>query len=416
MKGYIQLGFVLLLLVGCGQPPTVSEVTVSAAADSLDAPTATPMPTGVTVLADGAVKAVRPLLSLGFETGGKLLAVHVQPGDVVQVGDLIATLDDAALRESIANSGLQVAQAENGLAQAQAELDRLRAWQPDEQAVALAEANLTAAQTALANAQTSDAAAGNSLTAARVSVEQAERALADAQRAYTTAYDPGREWELNDPWRADFLKAEREGATRSVAFAEEQLQVARANYALAAAGLNNDTAVSAQANVLNAQQALEQAQRGPKAEEIEAAQLRLQQAEIGVEQSLLTLQQAESALSKAQLLAPWTGAVLTVDAAPGALVGGGSPIVTLLDITELEFHTTNLSERDLAQIEPGQRVAITLKAYANDPIEGVVARIGLQAEGAVGDAATFPVVVTLDATDLDIRPGMTGRVEIRPED
>jgi multidrug efflux pump subunit AcrA (membrane-fusion protein) len=413
-KRYVQLISVLCILVGCGQPPPAEEATApTAVTDEENAPTATPLPTGVTILADGVMKAARPLLPLGFETGGKLLTVQVQPGDAVAAGDLIATLDDAALREAIANAELQVAQADNGLAQAQAELDKLTNWQPDALAVALAQANLTAAETALANAQTSDAAAGNSLTSASVSVEQAERALVDAQEAYTTAFDPGREWELNDPWRADALKAEREGATRSVEFAQEQLTVARANYALAAAGLNNDTAVSAEANLLNAQQALDQAQRGPKAEEITAAELRYQQAEIGLEQSQLSLMQAENALDKTQLIAPWAGTVLAVDAAPGAFVGGGSPIVTLLDTTQLEFHTTNLSERDLAQLEPGQVVLVTLKAYPNDPIEGAVTRIGLQAEGAVGDAATFPVVIVLDTAVLDIRPGMTGRAEIR---
>jgi hypothetical protein len=32
------------------------------------------------------------------------------------------------------------------------------------------------------------------------------------------------------------------------------------------------------------------------------------------------------------------------------------------------------------------------------------------------DAATFPVMLSLGQTDLDIRPGMTGRVEIIFED
>ena len=108
--------------------------------------------------------------------------------------------------------------------------------------------------------------------------------------------------------------------------------------------------------------------------------------------------------------------VTSVEAAPGALVGGGSPIVTLLETTHLEFHTTNLSECDLAQIFPGQTAVVTLKAYPDDPIEAAVGRIGLQAGAAVGDAVTFPVVRILIETDLDIRPGMTGRAEIRSKE
>jgi hypothetical protein len=41
-----------------------------------------------------------------------------------------------------------------------------------------------------------------------------------------------------------------------------------------------------------------------------------------------------------------------------------------------------------------------------------VLRVGPQAAGLVGDAATFPVIVQLAEVDLDLRPGMTGRAEI----
>jgi multidrug resistance efflux pump len=103
--------------------------------------------------------------------------------------------------------------------------------------------------------------------------------------------------------------------------------------------------------------------------------------------------------------------VLSIEVAVGALVASGTPIVTLLDTRQLEFHTTNLSERDLAQIQPGQRVIVTLKAFPDDPIEGTVERISPQAEGEVGDAAAFPLIINLGETDLDLRSGMTGRAE-----
>jgi multidrug resistance efflux pump len=144
-----------------------------------------------------------------------------------------------------------------------------------------------------------------------------------------------------------------------------------------------------------------------------AAGLRVQQAELSLEQSLLNQRQAENALARAQLVAPGSGTVLSADVAVGAMIGAGTPIVTLLDTASLEFQTINLSERDLAQIVRGQSAVVTLKAYPDHPIDAVVARIGLQAAGPVGDAATFPVMLVPSETDLTIRPGMTGRVEIR---
>ena len=418
--------FVLLAAVACVEArpvegggvitdSTETSETSNATQSESSPPATRPSQSGVTILADGSVVAVKPALAVSFTASGRLLELAVQPGDVVDVGDLIATLDDEALVDAVTNAAFQVSQSEVNLAQAQLELDRLQNWEPDETAVALAEANLAAAQAGLENAQISDAAAGNSVTSANVSVAQAERQLADAQEAYNTAFDPGREWELGDPFRKQLLENEREAAERNLQAAEENLRVARANYSLAAAGINNDSALNAQASVVSAQQALEQAQKPPTAEQIEAAQLSVSQAELSLQQSQLSLTQAQSALEDAQLTAPTAGTVLSVDVAEGAMVGAGSPIITLLDTTQLEFHTNNLSERDLGRVEPGQSVQVTLKAFPNEVIEGSVVRIGTQASGMVGDAAVFPVIISISSDELDIRPGMTGRAEIAGE-
>jgi HlyD family secretion protein len=411
--------FGLLSVAACGEAPSVATTATAVpneANESEAEPTASrPTQSGVTILADGSVVAVQPVLAVSFTATGRLLELAVQPGDTVAAGDLIATLDDEALVDAVTNAEFQVAQAELNLTQAEAELNRLLEWESDETAVALAEANLAAAQAALENAQVSDAVAGNSVTSANVSVAQAERQLADAQDAHNTAFDPGREWELGDPFRGQLLENEREAAVRNLQFAEENLRVARANYSLAAAGINNDTALNAEASVVSAQQALEQAQKPPTAEQIETAQLNVSQTELSLQQSQLSFEQAQETLQDAQLVAPTAGTVLSVEVAEGAMVSAGAPIITLLDTSRLEFHTSNLSERDLARVEPGQLVRVTLKAYPNDVIEGSVVRIGTQATGMVGDAAVFPVIIAISSAELDIRPGMTGRAEIAGE-
>ena len=440
-KQLILLLLSVFLLIGCdsAQLEGIAETATAVAGGTDGDETPTPRPTlppqtGTTVLADGQLVAVNPVLALGFNSNGRLLELHVQPGDMVAEGVPIATLDDANLREAVTNAELQVAQSQISLNQTQLTLDDLANWEPDETAVALAEANLAAAEANLENAQVADASSGNSLTSARINLEQAERNLADAQKAYETAFDPGRDWELNmrDPSclpgqddnyvpctgvpLRDKMEAERDSTTRGLQFAQENLEVARAQYNLAAAGLNNDTAVSAQAGVVSAQQSLELATTGPKEKDITAARLSVEQAELSLQQSQIALEQAQDALAEAQLTAPWDGTVLTVDVSAGAFVGAGTPIITLLDTANLQFHTSNLSERDLAQIEPGNPVEITLKTYATQPIQGRVARIAPQAGGVVGDAAVFTVMIDLTETAvLDLRPGMTGRAEITNE-
>lgn len=427
----------LFLLAGCNQGPARSTVSGDPDPGQEDmtesAEPATPRATrtsgGTTIVADGQLVAVNPVLPLSFQTGGRLLAINVKAWDQVSSGDLIAILEDGFLREAVTDAELALAQAENGLAQARLTLDDLTTWEPDDLAVSLAEANLAAAEADYENALSQDAVAGNSLTSARVNLEQAERALADAQEAYDIAWQEARDWELNYDkpiclpgqggpvpctgitWK-ERLENERDATTRSLQQMEDNLTVARANFRLSQAGLSDNSALAAEAAVVSARQALNQAQTGPKENEIAAAQLQVEQAEISLQQAEFNLEQARLALENAKLFAPWSGIVLSVDAAPGAIVAGGTPIITMLDSRALQFHTSNLSERDLAYIEPGQQTEITLKTYPNQPIAGEVSYIMPQASGQVGDASTFTVVVDIDQADLELKAGMTGRVEI----
>ena len=434
-KRFILLFAILILLAGCTREPEPSDSAETEAEGEAGATPATPLPTkpapsGTTILADGQLAAVNPQLPLGFSANGRLLDVHVKAGDQVSEGDLIATLDDEAMNESVTSAELGVTQAENSLAQAQLSLDELLEWEPDEIAISLAEANLAAAEAAHENALTQDAASGNSLTAARISVDQATRNLADTQKAYDQAWQEARDWELNirkpsclpgqggpvpctgQPMH-EKLENERDATARALPRAQEGLDVARANYSLALAGLNDDSALNAEAAVVNAQQALHQTQKGPKEAEIAAARLDVVQSELSLEQAEMNLSQTRQALDDARLRAPWGGTVLSVDAAVGSIVGAGAPIITLLDTGNLQFHTSNLSERDLGQIEAGQTAQITLKAYPAETIDGRVVRVLPQASGTVGDAATFTVVIELDQTELELLSGMTGRVEIK---
>ena len=431
----------VLLLGACGRMGTVAGPgagavtgTPQAAADEVAeeaTPTAVPR-TGTTILAEGALVAAKPQQPVSFAVNGRILDLNVQVGDKVQAGDLIATLDDEALQEALTDAALSYRQAENSLAQAQLALDKLLNWEPDETAVAQAEANLAAAQASLENAQSQDSVAGYSVTQARVQLEQAQQGLADAQEAYETAFDPGRDWEqyIDDPScrtgeqfplctgppYSDVIEAERNSAERAVPAAEDRLEIAQANYNLAIAGINSNSAVSAEASIASAQQALEAAKTGPTREDIDAARLQVEAAELAVQQAGISQEKAENALEDTRLLAPAEGTVLSVEGAPGSLAGSGTPVVTLLDTSALQFQTSNLSERDLAQIHPGLEAAITLKAYPSDTVNGRVLRVAPVAEGTIGDAATFAVIIDLEESELELLPGMTGRVEIKSAD
>lgn len=388
-----------------------------------------PLPKGTTVSADGSLQAVNPPFSLSFNVAGRLSALYPQVGETVAPGDLIALLDDSAARDTISSAQLSVAQSRTSLDQAQLNLDTLLAWEADPLVVAQAEANLAAAEANLAYARNQDANAGSGLTASRINLTQAQRGLEDAREAYRIAFDPGRDWELNItdmtclPGQGGpipctgapkklMIEAERAGAENAVQRAEENLLIAQANYNLAVSSVNDHTAVSAEATVAGAALSLDQAQTGPRESEIAAARLSVTQAELALQAAEFSLAQAQAALDELTLTASRGGKVLSVDALTGTMIGGGMPLITLLDVGQLRFHTSNLSERDLGQLELGQKVELHLKAFTDAPLPGSVAYVVPTASGIVGDAATFTVVIELEPTDLPLLPGMTGRVEI----
>ena len=128
----------MFLLVGCAQDPAQVEPSPTPIPDEDIATSPTPLRTGVTILADGVVQARQPALPLASETGGILLAVHVQPGDQVQEGDVLAELGGAAVTSTELSviqtqkslddlylyADLVTAQAALNLATAQDELDK----------------------------------------------------------------------------------------------------------------------------------------------------------------------------------------------------------------------------------------------------------------------------------------------------
>ena len=408
IKHWILLIILIIFLTGCGnQPVEITPGPTIAVEATKESPQTTEVSNSVTILAEGVIQAVQPVLSLSFEASGKLLEIHVQPGDLVEAGDLIATLDDTTLQDAIAQAELQLAQSENSLAQAQQTLISLQADLPLRQAEAqqtltVAQENVRLAEARLngLDAPASEAA----ITQAQADVLFATQRLEKAEKAY----EPYRDKPDTNVNKAIFGTAWADAKLAYDAAVRRLNALTGTASELTRAQLEADLAV-AQAQLTQAQTNLDNLLSGNLDE---SAQLNVELAEINLTQSHMNLSQAQADLAKAQLLAPWNGAVLTVEVTPGGMVGGGTPIVTLLNVSQLEFHTINVSERDLAQIFPGQTATITLKAYPNAPIPATVLRIGWQAGNPVGDTATFPVILVLDDTDFEIRPGMTGKVEI----
>jgi multidrug resistance efflux pump len=101
--------------------------------------------------------------------------------------------------------------------------------------------------------------------------------------------------------------------------------------------------------------------------------------------------------------------VSSADIHTGEWVIPGQPAFALADLDHLRVETTDLSERDIPQVKPGQVVTVIVKAL-NQDIRGKVASIAPLADTLGGDVV-YKTTIDLDEQPEGLRGGMT--VEVR---
>jgi len=372
---------ILVSLIGCAGPK----------------PTATPTPAPVTpepvlvvetvVNADGVLVSLQPTLGLSFQVTGRVTEVLVRPGDLVKAGQALARLDTLTLQNSVRDATAQ-------LEQSRFDLDRAKRAAESGTDLSAAWKGVEAARMGLINAQ---GAYSSTLLRSDVTGDVRE---AKFWADYWGGELDGAYLRLNERPSSEKRREDYEILGARAANAHNQMlqieqdaknQVSAAQRSLALAQQNYLSALSSYNTLKNGDP--------------------VKQAELQVLLRETALTRAQMDLANAELKAPWDAMIASVDIAPGAQVGV-APAVTLVDISHLQFVTNNLSERDLGRVALGQAANITLKAFPDDKLAGKVAAIAPLAGATVGDAATFAVRIDLEPSQLALRPGMSGEVEI----
>ncbi|GAB2617857.1 efflux RND transporter periplasmic adaptor subunit [Novilysobacter erysipheiresistens] len=112
-------------------------------------------------------------------------------------------------------------------------------------------------------------------------------------------------------------------------------------------------------------------------------------------------------LSYANVKAPISGVVASVTPKPGNFVQINTPIVRIVDTSELEA-VLNVPERELATLQQGLPVNLKVDALPGKTFEGTVDRISPVVDAGSG---TFRVIAAFDSDGL-LKPGMFGRISI----
>ena len=323
-----------------------------------------------------------------FGSTGRVVSVTVQEGDRVTAGQELARLDTAALVLDLNDARTQLA-----LAQLKREqLDE----PPSADDLAVADANLAAAQAALSDLWR--AVDPDQVEIARLGVEAAKVRLWQAQLGNP---DPALRGYL-PRYLFELGQLGTDAGDLSVAQAE-------ANYREARQGVTRAQIDSAQAQIDQAQAQVDRLKTGPRQADLDLADAQVRSAELAV-------QAAQARLDKAVLPAPVAGVVVAVNVRVGDMAAPSlGSLAAFIIISEDQFNlTVSVDEVDVAQLTVGQPVTVTLDALPDLTLHGQIDRIAGLATNVAG-VVSYSVRVVLMDTGPSVRVGMTANALIVTE-
>ncbi len=334
-----------------------------------------------TVSATGSIAPAREL-TLTFKSGGRVARVLVAESQAVREGDSLAGLETADLEE-------QLAQAQASLVISEARLAQTETG-PNPEDVAAARASLESAQANLERLR--EGPSEEEIVIAQADLERARIALEQAQ----TEYDKIAWWAGvgMTPQAANLQQASIE------------YESAKARYNLAIAEPTESEIKNAQSQVAQAQAQLEKLLQSPTPEELTIAQAEVDRAKASLRQTQLQLEGAE-------IVAPFSGIVAYAGAQEGELVTAGTPVIRLIDPST--FHLDlDIDEIDIAKILVGQEVTITLDSLPDRELPGGVEYIAPTATSVEG-MVTYEVKVKVVPTNIPLKAGMSADATIVTE-
>ncbi|MFQ5781249.1 MAG: efflux RND transporter periplasmic adaptor subunit, partial [Nitrospiria bacterium] len=145
--------------------------------------------------------------------------------------------------------------------------------------------------------------------------------------------------------------------------------------------------------------------------EWDQAQFELALARAERDQARVALDQAERDLRLTTLRSPISGIVLERYHDSGEVVPEGTVLARIVDPTQIIFEV-GVSDLELRHLHLGDAVDITIDALPKRSMEGHVTQISGNARPETG---TFPVEVTVVNPQLEILPGMVGRLNLPGE-
>lgn len=129
------------------------------------------------------------------------------------------------------------------------------------------------------------------------------------------------------------------------------------------------------------------------------------------------LRLAEVNLAKAKIISPIDGVVLTRDVDPGQTVASSlsAPVLFTIagDLRQMELQVS-VDEADVGHVQEGQSATFSVDAYADQSFPAKIKTVRFASE-TVSNVVTYKAILSVDNSDLLLRPGMTATADITVE-
>ena len=137
-------------------------------------------------------------------------------------------------------------------------------------------------------------------------------------------------------------------------------------------------------------------------------------AEAQIVEAEAALRLSETDLGKTVIYSPIEGLVLSRAVEPGQTVAASlqAPVLFTLaeDLKKMELHV-DVDEADVGSVKEGQQAVFTVDAYPGKKFPARISQVRYAAQ-TVGGVVTYETVLTVDNSDLLLRPGMTATADI----
>jgi membrane fusion protein, multidrug efflux system len=138
------------------------------------------------------------------------------------------------------------------------------------------------------------------------------------------------------------------------------------------------------------------------------SQSELDQADATWKQDKADADAIQAVIDKKTIRAPFAGKLGIRQINLGEYVDAGKPIVSLQSLTPV-YADFSLPQQDLAEINTGMAVRVTLDAYTNKQFEGMLTAINPDVDTTTRNVR---LQATLDNADKFLHPGMFARIEV----